>query len=148
MVLKPIFFQFFFVPNFVSGVASLSDTPRSSSWWRWKADVKFLMLEKKLDAKYFFVMEKFDFENLSMTFFLGAKIIFGKNIFPQFFWKKVKKNSWKNPAFLLQSAMRDSNEITTLTRHSESYWPPESTTILVSPNNVWELTLTTGLNPR
>ena len=54
---------------FVSGVSSLSDTPRSSSWWRWIPLVKLLMLEKKLDEKYFFVMEKFDFENLSMTFF-------------------------------------------------------------------------------
>ena len=43
------------------------------------------MLEKKLDEKYFFVMEKFDFENLSMTFFLGAKIIVGENIFHENF---------------------------------------------------------------
>ena len=48
------------------------------------------MLEKKLDEKYFFVMEKFDFENLSMTFFLGAKIIFGKILFHENFRKKTK----------------------------------------------------------
>ena len=30
-------------------------------------------LGKKLDEKYFFVMEKFDFENLSMTFFWEQK---------------------------------------------------------------------------
>ena len=73
---KTHLFSVFFVPNFVSGVASLSDTPRSSSWWRWIPLVKLLMLEKKLDEKYFFVMEKFYFGKKSMT-----KKIFPKKIF-------------------------------------------------------------------
>ena len=89
----------------VSYISSLSDTPRSSSWWRWIPLVKLLMLEKKLDEKYFFVMEKFDFENLSMTFFLGAKIIFGKHIFPRKFLRKSQKIREKIRLFYFKNAL-------------------------------------------
>ena len=53
------------------------------------------MLEKKLDEKYFFVMEKFDFEKISMTF-LERKIFFAKNIFLkkfEIFQEKIMKKS-------------------------------------------------------
>ena len=59
---------------FVSGAVSLSDTPRSSSWWRWIPLVKLLMLEKKLDEKYFFIMEKNYFENFDLKIFQNRKI--------------------------------------------------------------------------
>ena len=87
---------------FVSRAVSLSDTPRSSSWWRWIPLVKLLMLEKKLDEKYFFVMEKFDFDFLFMTFFFDQKFL-EQNIFHDFFWnfsnkitKKIQKFYFKN----------------------------------------------------
>ena len=41
-----------------------SDTPRSSGWVRWKADNFLLRFKKNPDEKYFFIMEKFDFEKL------------------------------------------------------------------------------------
>ena len=39
-----------------------SDTHRSSGWLRRKADNLILKLKKNPDEKYFFFMEKFDFE--------------------------------------------------------------------------------------
>ena len=38
---------------------SRSDTPRSSSWYRWKAEIELLKFLKISNEKYFFIIEKF-----------------------------------------------------------------------------------------
>ena len=49
------------------------------------------MLEKKLDEKYFFIMEKFYFEKKSMTFFLKSKKIFSPKFPTKKYFEKIKK---------------------------------------------------------
>ena len=57
-----------------------SDTPRSSDWLRWKADNFLLNSKKNPDEKYFFIVEKFDFENSKILKILKIQKIFLKNI--------------------------------------------------------------------
>ena len=47
---------------------SRSDTPRSSGWARWKAMILLLRFKKNPDEKYFFIVEKFDFEKKNRIF--------------------------------------------------------------------------------
>ena len=64
-------------------------------------------------------MEKFDFENLSMTFFWGAKLIFGGNIFHENFWKKVKIFREKIRLFYFKNALFCSTKKCIFERFSE-----------------------------
>ena len=61
---------------------ALPDTPRSSGRMRWKEESTNLRLKKNPDQKYFFIMEKFDFENKMRLFPKNLKIFQWKNICP------------------------------------------------------------------
>ena len=52
---------------------SCSDTLRSSGWLRWTVERILLKLKKNPDEKYFFIMEKFDFEKKSHFFSRSKK---------------------------------------------------------------------------
>ena len=52
---------------------SLSDTPRNSTWWRWKADDQRLMKQKTKPKKIFFFVEKIYFEEKKSEIFLEKK---------------------------------------------------------------------------
>ena len=47
---------------FVTHAVSRSDTPSSSGWARWKAVIKLLRFKKIQMKKYFFIVEKINFE--------------------------------------------------------------------------------------
>ena len=59
-----------------------SHTPRSSGWAHWKAGNFLLKFKKNPDEKYFFIMEKFDFEKIFWKYFSKLREIhLAKNIF-------------------------------------------------------------------
>ena len=87
--------------------ASLSDTPRSSSWWRWKTMVKLLMFKKNPDEKYFFIMEKLCFDFFQLKKKIGEKktkkIMFFLSLKKLFFSSKHRFFSKKKEEFLIFS---------------------------------------------
>ena len=63
-----------------------SHTPRISGWAHWKAGNFLLKFKKNPDEKYFFIMEKFDFEKIFLekneNIFENFKNPLVKTIFP------------------------------------------------------------------
>ena len=87
-----------------SFAVSRSDIPRSSGWWRWKAENFLLRLKKSPDEKYIFFMEKFDFEKKIRLFFKKVRDFFFKNfhIEKKYFHRNFLRFFEKSPIFFFK----------------------------------------------